>query len=202
MRECYILHELGVAGMLRSLLFATLLAWLCHGLIDAQCIPPERSLRTETFSTIKEVSGQDYPAGSELQLEEQGERVIATLTDYRGSSVPVKTKLQGTLEESKAENGAATCKVHLSGQDRRGPLRVEGEITPARFLGMVRRRIGKDVLSFRLSLGRKMQLGDDRVARERLVPPLQVFACAGRKAACVIIAPNDGPDPRHQARSV
>jgi len=147
--------------MLRNLLLAALLPCLCDGAIDAQCIPPQRSLRTETFSTIKEVSGQD-PSGSELQLEEQSERVVATLTDYRGSPVPVKTKLQGNLEESKVE-GTTICKVRLSGQDRRGPVKIEGEITPTRFLGMVRRRIGKDVISFRLSLGR--QLGDDRVAR-------------------------------------
>jgi hypothetical protein len=152
--------------MLRSLLLAVLLAWLSDGVIHAQCIPPERSLRTETFSTIKEVSGQG-PAGSELQLEEQGERVVATLTDYRGGPVPVKTKLRGNLEESKAEGTApAICKVRLSGQDKRGPVKIEGEITPTRFLGMVRRRIGKDVVSFRLSLRRQMQLpGDDRVAR-------------------------------------
>jgi len=151
--------------MLRTLVLAALLACLCDGVIDAQCIPPQRSLRTETFSTIKEVSGQD-PAGSELQLEEQGERVVATLTDYRGSPVPVKTKLQGNLEESKAESNApAICRVRLSGEDTRGPVKIEGEITPARFLGMVRRRIGKDVISFRLSLGRQRQLGDDRVAR-------------------------------------
>ena len=152
--------------MLRRLLLAVLLVWVADGVSHTQCIPPERSLRRESFSTIKEVSGQDL-AGSELLLEEQGERVVATLTDYRGSPVPVRTKLRGDLEELRPEGVAsAICKVTLSGQDKRGPVKIEGEITPARFLGMVTRRIGKDVVSFRLSLGRQRQLpGDERVAR-------------------------------------
>lgn len=116
--------------MLRNLLLATWFMWAAKGIIPAQCVPPEWFPKTETFSAIAEIQGQG-PAGSELQLEEQGKRVAATLRDYRGKAVPVVTKLQGSMEESKpVSGGPSACKVRLSGKDNRGPVEVEGEITP------------------------------------------------------------------------
>ncbi len=98
-------------GMLRTrFLFALFLYVAVDGLSHAQCVP-EGSLRTETFSTIEEVKGQG-PAGSELILDEQGERVIGTLKEYRGSPDAVKTKLTGSIEESESIGTMpARCKV-------------------------------------------------------------------------------------------
>jgi hypothetical protein len=141
--------------VLRVLPFAVLFAGAAVGPISAQCVPLDRSPRTETFSTVKEIKGQGL-AGSELQLDEQRERVLAVLRDYRGSPVPVETKLEGTLEELKTPDAAAaTCKVRLSGRDDRGPVRIDGEISPGYFLGTVTRRIGKDTFTYRLSLRRQ-----------------------------------------------
>jgi hypothetical protein len=99
-----------------------------------------------------DIQGQG-PAGSELQLEEQGKRVGATLRDYRREAIPMVTKLQGSIEESKpAGGGPTTCKVRLSGKDNRGPVEVEGEITTVYFKGIITRRMGKEVFSYRLSL--------------------------------------------------
>jgi hypothetical protein len=98
-----------------------------------KCVPSEWFPKTETFSAIADIQGQG-PAGSELQLEEQGKRVAATLGDYRGKAIPAVTKLQGSIEESKPVGGGpTTCKVRLSGKDNRGPVEVEGEITPVYF---------------------------------------------------------------------
>jgi hypothetical protein len=116
--------------MLRNLLLATLFMWAAKGIIRAQCVPPEWFPKTEIFSAIADIQGQG-PAGSELHLEEQGKRAAATLRDYRGKAIPVVTKLQGSIEESKPVGGGpATCKVRLSGKENRGPVEVEGEITP------------------------------------------------------------------------
>jgi hypothetical protein len=66
--------------MLRNLLLATLFMWAPRGIICAQCVPPQWFPKTETFSAIADIQGQGA-AGSELQLEEQGKRVAATLRD-------------------------------------------------------------------------------------------------------------------------
>ncbi|MGB2605913.1 MAG: hypothetical protein WBC78_20080 [Candidatus Sulfotelmatobacter sp.] len=147
--------------MLRTrFLLALFLCVAADGLSHAQCVP-EGSLRTETFSTIEEVKGQG-PAGSELILDEQGERVIGTLKEYRGSPDAVKTKLTGSIEESESIGTTpAKCKVRLSGKDSRGPVEIEGEITLTRFVGTVIRHIGKETLSFRISLRRQPPLGRD-----------------------------------------
>src|ERR1700693_5436809 len=137
--------------MLRNLLLATLFMWAAKGIIRAQCVPPEWFPKTETFSAIADIQGQG-PAGSELHLEEQGKRVAATLRDYRGKAIPVVTKLQGSIEESKSVGGGpATCKVRLSGKENRGAVGVEGEITPIYFKGIITRRVGKEGFSYRLS---------------------------------------------------
>jgi hypothetical protein len=128
--------------MLRNLLLATLFMWTARGINRSQCVPPEWFPKTETFSAIADIQGQG-PAGSELQLEEQGKRVAATLRDYRGKAIPVATKLQGSIEESKPVGGGpTTCKVRLSGKDNRVPVEVEGEITPVYFKGILTRHMG------------------------------------------------------------
>jgi hypothetical protein len=149
--------------MLRNLLLATLFMWAARGIIGAQCVPSEWFPKTETFSAIADIQGQG-PAGSELQLEEQGKRVAATLRDYRGKAIPAVTKLQGSIEESKPlGGGSTTCKVRLSGKDNRGPVEVEGEITPVYFKGLITRRMGKEVFSYRLSLKRQLSNPQNRV---------------------------------------
>jgi hypothetical protein len=128
--------------MLRNLLVATLFMSAAKGIIRAQCVSPEWFPKTETFSAIADTQGQGS-AGSELQLEEQGKLVAATLGGYRGKAVPVVTKLQGSIEESEPVGGGpTTCKVRLSGKDNRGPVEVEGKITPVYFKGKITRRIG------------------------------------------------------------
>jgi hypothetical protein len=153
--------------MLRGLLLAALFACSIQGLTDAQCVPAKWFPKTETFSTIKEVQGQGS-AGSELLLEEDGEQVNARLSDYRGSAVPAVTKLRGTIEEATPVGGEpATCRVRLSGKDNRGPVQIDGEITPHYFKGVITRRIGKEVFSYRLSLKRQVSTEDGRVATLR-----------------------------------
>src|SRR5271169_385667 len=153
--------------MLRGLLLAALFACSIEGLTDAQCVPAKWFPKTETFSTIKGVQGQG-PAGSELLLEEDGEQVNARLSDYRGSSVAAVTKLQGTIEQATPVGGGpATCRVRLSGKDNRGPVEIDGEITPHYFKGVITRRIGKEVFSYRLSLKRQVSAEEDRVAALR-----------------------------------
>jgi hypothetical protein len=141
--------------VLRNLLLATLFMWAAKGIIPAQCVPPEWLPKTETFSAIAEIQGQG-PAGSGLQLKEQGKPVAATLRDYRGKAIPLVTKLQGSIEESKPVGGGPTCKVRLSGKDNRGPVEVEGEITPVHFKGIITRGMGKEVFSCRLLLKRQV----------------------------------------------
>jgi hypothetical protein len=85
----------------------------------------------------------------------QGKRVAATLRGYRGKAIPVVTKLQGSIEESKpAGGGPTTCKVRPSGKDNGGPVEVEGDYSCLlqSFNGIISRRMGKEVFSCRLSL--------------------------------------------------
>ena len=93
--------------MLRNLLLATLFMCVARGMICARCVPPEWFPKTQTFSAIADIQGQG-PAGGELQLEEQGKRVGATLRDYRGKAIPVVTQLEGSIEESKPVSGGPT----------------------------------------------------------------------------------------------
>jgi hypothetical protein len=138
-------------------------------ILQGQCVPQEHSARTETFSTVKEVSGQGS-AGSELTLQEQHQHVIAQLKDYRGSSLPVITNLEGHIEETKPTGTQATkCSVQLTGKDKQGVVEIEGEITPAYFYGVITRHIGKDVLTFRISLRRQVPEGDINVGRLRAI---------------------------------
>lgn len=157
--------------MLRTLLVVVLSSTVAiNGVSHAQCV---QSRRTETFSTIEEVKGQG-PAGSELILEEEGERVVATLKEYRGTSNAVQTKLEGSIKESTTAGAtAAKCNLRLSGKDQRGPVEIEGEITLFRFVGLVTRQIGKDLVSFRISLRRQPPLGHDDgvVAGLNFMPP-------------------------------
>lgn len=128
-----------------------------------QCVPPEWFSKTETFSAVADIQGQS-PAGSALQLQEQGKRVAATLRDYRGKAIPAVTKLPGSIEESEPVGGGpTTCKVRLSGKDNRGPVEVEGEITPGYFKGIINRRTGNEVFSYRLSLKRQVSNEENRV---------------------------------------
>jgi hypothetical protein len=55
------------------------------GLSAAQCVPSPRSLRIETFATLKAVAKQGE-AGSQLRLEETGSALVATLRDYLGGA--------------------------------------------------------------------------------------------------------------------
>ena len=135
--------------MLRVLLLTVLFAYAAEGLTQAQCVPAEGFPKTESFATIAEIQGQG-PAGCELQLEEDGKHVIARLSDYRGSATPVVTKLQGTIESKPVDGDHAICAIKLSGKDNRGPVKIEGEITPHYLMGTTTRRIGKDVFSYRL----------------------------------------------------
>ena len=74
------------------------------------------------------------------------------------------TKLRGSIEESKPVGGGpATCKVRLSGKDNRGRVEVEGEITPVYFEGIITRRMGQEVFSYRLSLKRQVSNEEDKV---------------------------------------
>ena len=149
--------------MLKNLRVGHIVHVGARGIIRAQCVPPEWFPKTETFSAIAAIQGQGS-AGSELQLEEQGKRVAATLRDYRGKAIPVVTKLQGSIEESKPVGGGpTTCKVRLSGKDNRGPVEVEGEITPVYFKGIITRRMGKEVFFYRLSLKRQLSNEQNRV---------------------------------------
>ena len=124
--------------------------------IRAQCVPPEWFPKTETFSAIADIQRQG-PAGSELHLEEQGKRVAATLRDYRGKAIPVVPKLQVSIAESNPVGGGpATCNVRLSGKNNRGPVEVEGEISPVYLKGIITHRMGKEVFSYRLSRKRQV----------------------------------------------
>jgi hypothetical protein len=143
--------------MPKSILFAALLICAANAYrAHAQCIPSkERSPRTEFFSTV-EVIKNVGPAGSELQMEEEVDRVVATLREYRGNDAPKETKLQGVLMESGTAGTMAPCIVRLSGRDHRGPVNVEGEITLARFRGSITRYIAKKSATYQISLRRRM----------------------------------------------
>jgi hypothetical protein len=121
------------------------------GLSAAQCVPTSRSPRIETFATVKAVAGQGE-AGSELQLEESGDRVTATLRDHLGGGKLIETRLTGALTET----STAICRVHLSGKNEGGEVRIDGEIEVTRFRGTVTRRVGKDVFSHTISLRRQL----------------------------------------------
>jgi hypothetical protein len=126
----------------------------------AQCVPKKDSLRTEIFSAIDVIRGVG-PAGSELRLEEPGDKVVATLRDHRGEPAPAETKLQGLLKESLSTGiKSSECKVQLRGFDKQGEVRIEGEITLARFRGVITRYIGKEIFSYRISLKREMSVYD------------------------------------------
>lgn len=160
--------------MLKSIFFAVLLICAANPCRShAQCIPSkDRSLRTEFFSTVevKDVG----PAGSELQMEEQADRVVATLREYRGDAAPKETKLQGVLEESATAADRVTCIARLSGRDRGGPVHVEGEITLARFRGSVTRYIAKKPATYPISLRRQRHEYEYSVAAASVFPLLLV----------------------------
>jgi len=146
--------------MRRSILVAAVLLISAAGPCQShgQCVPSiQHSLRTEVFSSIAVIEPAG-PAGSELYLVEDGERVVATLRDYHGGPVPEETKLRGALTESEAAGFApATCQVRLRGKDKQGQVDIVGEITVARFRGLVTRYIGKKAYSYRISLKRQVQ---------------------------------------------
>jgi hypothetical protein len=153
----------GATLMSLTALFIFVLLVICAAdpcLSRAQCIPKEDSLRTEIFSAIDVIRGVG-PAGSELRLEGQGDKVVATLWDYRGEPAPAETKLQGLLKESlSAGIKSSECKVQLRGFDKQGEVKIEGETTLARFRGVVTRYIGKEIFSYRISLKREMSVYD------------------------------------------
>jgi len=97
------------------------------------------------------VAGQGE-AGSELQLEERGMRVTATLRDYLGAGELIETHLTGTLSETKA----GVCRIYLSGKNKTGRVKLDGQIEITRFEGTATRRIGKDVFSHTISLKRQL----------------------------------------------
>jgi hypothetical protein len=158
---CSTLDAVGTRRSLKCLRFAALFVCFAGPCISqAQCIPEEHSLRMETFSAVEVIRGVG-PAGSELRLEEQGKKVVATLRDYRGSAIPEATKLHGLLQESAGVGDkSSVCQIRLSGLDKQGRVTIEGEITLARFRGVVTRYIGKDIFSYRISLKREMRVYD------------------------------------------
>jgi len=155
--------------MLKSIFFAVLLICAANPCRShAQCIPSkDRSLRTEFFSTVevKDVG----PAGSELQMEEQADRVVATLREYRGDAAPKETRLQGVLKESGTAD-SVSCSVRLWGRDRRGPVHLEGEITLARFRGSITRYIAKKPATYPISLKRQRHEYEYTVAAVSVFP--------------------------------
>lgn len=159
--------------MLKGIFFAALLIGVANPCgSHAQCIPSkDRSRRTEFFSTV-EVVKDVGPAGSELQMEEEADRVVATLREYRGDISPRETKLQGLLRESGSAGIVAPCTVRLSGRDQRGPVHVEGEITLARFRGTVTRYIAKKPATYQISLRRQRHEYEYTVAGTSVLPLL------------------------------
>jgi len=125
----------------------------------ALCVPNSSGSRSETFSTVVEVAGQG-PAGSELYLEETGAHVTATLRDYLGDSQREVTKLLGTISQAPAGSPNGNCAVTLAGRGPRGRVEIKGEISPARFTGLVTRQVGGDVFSHRISLRRRPPSND------------------------------------------
>jgi len=157
--------------MLKSIFFAALLMCVANPCRShAQCIPSkDRSLRTEFFSTVEVVKNVG-PAGSELQMDEQADRVVATLREYRGAAAPKETKLEGVLKESGTAGTVAKCSVRFSGRDRHGPVHVGGEITLARFRGSVTRYIAKKPATYPISLRRQMHEDEYTVAAASVFP--------------------------------
>ncbi len=152
--------------MLRNLLVATLFMSAAKGIIRAQCVSPEWFPKTETFSAIADIQGQG-PAGSELHLEDQGKRVAATLRGYRGKAIPVVTKLQGSIEKSSRwveDPPLARCDCQARTTEVRWKLRgrlllfTSKEKSPDALA-----RIGKEVLSYGLSLKRHVSNEENKV---------------------------------------
>jgi hypothetical protein len=79
--------------------------------------------------------------------------------DCVGDETPLKTKLKGSIRE---QIGGA-CKVRLSGRNRRGRVEIEGAIGSATFDGTIIRMIGKEKLSEKVSLKRKLDASPERV---------------------------------------
>ena len=132
--------------------FAALAVFIASiGFSGAQCIPTSRASRIETFATIRVIAGQGE-VGSELRLQEDGERVTAALRDYFGGGKLMETHLKGTLIVTKT----SLCRVRLSGSNKDGQVEIDGEITVTRFLGTATRYIGTDVFSQAMSLRRQL----------------------------------------------
>ena len=110
----------------------------------------------ESFLSLATVGGLSYPAGIELILDENGDRVEATLRDYAGEPQPHETKLTGTLQE-KQSGKTTTCEVDLTGKNKNGTLKIHGTIRPANFLGTIQRRVGSDIYSEKVSLKRRLR---------------------------------------------
>src|ERR1700674_2087538 len=147
--------------MPKSILFAALLTCVanpCRSYTQCILISP----RSEFFSTVEIVKNVG-PAGSELQMDEQADRIVATLREYRGDAAPRETKLQGVLKES-GSAGMVTRSVRLSGRDQRGPVSVDGEITLARFRGSITRYIAKKRVTYPISLRRQLYEYENTVA--------------------------------------
>ena len=80
---------------------------------NAQCLPKANSVQYERFSSVTQVQTMDSKpstlfAGIELVLEENSDRVSATLRDYDGTPIPLTSRLEGRLQESRDGSCMAT----------------------------------------------------------------------------------------------
>ena len=131
---------------------------------NAQCLPKANSVQYERFSSVTQVQTMDSKpstlfAGIELVLEENGDRVSATLRDYDGTPIPLTSRLEGRLQESRD----GSCSVKLSGHNQLGKVEIEGVIGVAAFRGTIFRSIGKNSFSHRVSVRRKVSEIDNAI---------------------------------------
>lgn len=141
---------------LRLAITIVLTSAVLSAVAPSQCIPKPNSPKQESFSSLKQLEPKSQidavsgVVGIELLLEENAQRVLATLSDYDGAPPPAQTKLEGTIHDS-----PAGCVVDLVGHNKLGKVEIHGTIGVAEFRGVITRQIGKELVSYKTLLKRK-----------------------------------------------
>ena len=130
--------------------------------IYAQCIPSSHSPRIERFASISEIKNQGM-VGMGLRLEELQSRVVATLTDYLGDDRIEKNQLAGTLTQTRPTE----CRIHLASTNKHKRIEIDGQIELTRFRGTIQRYVGKEAVTYNLSLRRQLPAETPNVGSTR-----------------------------------
>lgn len=118
---------------------------LLNGKLVAQISDLHPQAFSVTFSNVRYIDEVNALVGTELSLKVHGTKVSAVLKEFEGIEAPKVSRMEGTLVNNE---------LRLQAIEKPSKLVITGNVGSVLFRGIVRHGLGKQTLSFPITLKR------------------------------------------------